>query len=977
MGSLRSFIKAVRYSKTIADERSVIRKESASIRTAFKDVNLSNNKRRISIQKLLYLYILGEKTHFGQIECIKLLASSHFADKRLGYLATSLLLDENQEILTLLTNSLVQDLNHPNQYFVSLALSTLATVVSYDLSNDTYNDILNILTHNGNNPYLKKKAILVSAKLVEKNVDLIEIFFDNVNKYNLLNINERDHSVLLALCQLLRSFFVFGDNAVKTALYVNSLPKLLVILKNLSSLNYNPEYDILGISDPFLHVALLQTITLIITLSKPVIENESNNNQEFVNPNKYNIPKLYNKLNDQYNDLLTQISSNVEFGKNAGNLILYEVVRSIFQLKNSNSALKVLGINLLGKFLTLKDNNIKYISLNTLLTVVKFEPKTVQRHQSIIINCLFDNDISIKRRALELIFEILNEKNIRILIKELVKFLELANAENGESGGSGGGFNEFNIFNYNLSKELNDFSLNSYTKNPTGTLDSNSSSYSLNNLDLKFFITKKLAIILKTYSPNLKFFFKYLIILLNLNGNYMTNDIISFILSIISNIANNQPVNIGLSQENNFNDNQLLVKDSLIQIFNLSRVNYYNNGLNLINVWCLGEYGELVLNGKLDKPEEPSGNGTGGVITDAVVLEYFTKLVKVTTSQLINSYVLTALLKLSKLFQNNPQSLAQIEVLIRTFSDSINVNLQMKAVEYLEILSIKDQNIKYGLLERIPPLHIKEIGKVSLSQNLEAASSKALAGSDSTNVVSSTDNFLLDLMDDNSSAATTDANSATVSAGVTRNKQNNADLLSDIFGGSNSNNFPAQSAKPASADILDLFGSNNPTATAPATNTNQQNNNNSGKNNVLGLFDASQLQPQQQQQQQQSNNQFLSGSDYQEIFQNEDITIKLNLKAIASGSAVLEIFIVNSTNSAKTGSVIKNFNLLIAVAKSQKLVIVPSELVTEINQYNYYKQELKINGKVGSKLKLRVKFNYEIDGVAKNILFDHNVNRTL
>lgn len=56
--------------------------------------------------KLLYLFTLGERTHFGQIECLKLLASHRFADKRLGYLGTMLLLDENQEVLTLVTNSL-------------------------------------------------------------------------------------------------------------------------------------------------------------------------------------------------------------------------------------------------------------------------------------------------------------------------------------------------------------------------------------------------------------------------------------------------------------------------------------------------------------------------------------------------------------------------------------------------------------------------------------------------------------------------------------------------------------------------------------------------------------------------------------------------------------------------------------------------------------------------------------------------------
>ena len=50
--------------------------------------------------------MLGYPTQFAHLECLKLIVSEFFADKRVGYLGLALLVDEESEVLLLVTNSL-------------------------------------------------------------------------------------------------------------------------------------------------------------------------------------------------------------------------------------------------------------------------------------------------------------------------------------------------------------------------------------------------------------------------------------------------------------------------------------------------------------------------------------------------------------------------------------------------------------------------------------------------------------------------------------------------------------------------------------------------------------------------------------------------------------------------------------------------------------------------------------------------------
>ncbi|GAA6059219.1 hypothetical protein JCM10212_006612 [Sporobolomyces blumeae] len=388
--NLKTLIKAIRATKTIADERALIVKESAVIRTSFKEED--SFTRHHNIAKLLYIHMLGYPAHFGQIECLKLVASPRFTDKRLGYLGIMLLLDENQEVLTLVTNSLKNDMNHSSASTVSLALCTFANIASEEMARDLVTEIERCL--GSGNAYIRKKAALAALRCLYKVPELVDHFEGRATSL----LSDRNHGVLLTGVTLVTEMvrLVGGDPFRK------AVPLLVRHLKALVTTNYSPEHDVSGITDPFLQVKILRLLRL---LGKDDVE-----------------------ASEAMNDILAQVATNTEAAKNVGNSILYETVLTILEIE-AESGLRVMAINILGKFLGNRDNNIRYVALNTLNKVVAMDTNAVQRHRAIILDCLRDGDISIRRRALELSYALINEQNVRVLIRELLAFLEVADNE--------------------------------------------------------------------------------------------------------------------------------------------------------------------------------------------------------------------------------------------------------------------------------------------------------------------------------------------------------------------------------------------------------------------------------------------------------------------------------------------------------------------------------------------------------------------
>lgn len=684
---LRDLIRSVRACKTAAEERAVISKECALIRTAIKEENEIYRNRNVA--KLLYIHMLGYPTHFGQMECLKLISAPSFPEKRIGYLGLTLLLTENTEVLTLVTNSLKVDLVNSNQYIVALALIAIGNLATQDMARDLASDVDKLLR--SNNSYLRKKAALATIRLIKKEPDVIEHMSERIVSL----LKDRSHGVLVGGVQLMIDICEVIPEYVEE--YRQLVPSLVRLLRNFISMGYSPEHDVGGITDPFLQVKLLRLLRLL-----------GKGNEE---------------ASDHMNDVLAQVATNTETTKNAGNAILYECVQTIMDVV-SDSSLHVLAVNILGRFLLNRDNNIRYVALNTLSKVVADDISAVQRHRATIVDCLKDSDISIRQRALELIYQLVDDSNVEVLTTELLNYLVVAHSEH------------------------------------------------------KANLVAKIMSVVERFSPTAKWRIDTIITMLSIAGNHTSDAVPKTTILFIAQASE-------------------LYAYATHRLYKILRDDTSQITLVNVGIWCIGEYGELLL--------QPctSGDTSFSPARETDVIAFLDKCLRIHNSDnATKALVLNALMKLSVRFSMNVSNL--ILDIISTYKTSMVLELQQRSTEYSTLLSSQWNHLRRDLLDKMPILdesvrkrkggfeEMRQLDEDALTPMATSTGGKPVATpAPASKAKPATESFLLDLDDIFGGGAPAPAPSAAMSNmsinGTSSPPSSSSnDLLADIF----SNNAP-------------------------------------------------------------------------------------------------------------------------------------------------------------------------------------------
>ncbi|XP_027096356.2 AP-1 complex subunit gamma-2-like [Coffea arabica] len=440
-------------------------------------------------------------------------------------------------------------------------------------------------------PNIRKKAALCTIRIIRKVPDLAENFINSAASL----LKEKHHGVLLTGVQLCTDLCKVSSEALEY-FRKKCTEGVVKVLKDLANSPYAPEYDIAGITDPFLHVRLLR---FLCVLGQGDVD-----------------------TSDCMNDILAQVATKTESNKNAGNAILYQCVAAIMSIED-NGGLRVLAINILGRFLSNRDNNIRYVALNMLMRAITVDSQAVQRHRATILECVKDSDASIRKRALELVYLLVNESNVKPLTKELIDYLEVSEPE------------------------------------------------------FRGDLTAKICSIVEKFSPEKIWYIDQMLKVLSEAGNYVKDEVWHALIVVTTNASN-------------------LHGYAVRSLYRLVQTAGDQEILVRVAVWCIGEYGDMLVNntGFLDM-EEPI------TVTESDAVDVVETAIKRHSSDLTSrAMCLVALLKLSSRF---PSCSVRINDVIVQYKGSLVLELQQRALEFSAIVD-KHRNIRSTLVERMPVL---------------------------------------------------------------------------------------------------------------------------------------------------------------------------------------------------------------------------------------------------------------------------------
>eukprot|EP00357_Protocruzia_adherens_P036425 CAMPEP_0114990534 /NCGR_PEP_ID=MMETSP0216-20121206/10855_1 /TAXON_ID=223996 /ORGANISM="Protocruzia adherens, Strain Boccale" /LENGTH=968 /DNA_ID=CAMNT_0002353731 /DNA_START=40 /DNA_END=2946 /DNA_ORIENTATION=- len=386
---LFDLVKAIGESRSKQEEDKIIVKEVSVLKNKINEKNIQPKKMKEYLIRATYIELLGHDASFAYIHAVNLTQERKILCKRVGYMSCNLFLNQESPLMILLVSTIQKDLQSKSYLEVIAALITCCKLMNQTIVHPVLEPVTKLLTHNED--IVRKKAVMVMHKIYTMSPELCDDHMDKIKR----TLCDGHPSVMGA------SLNIFHELSKRNPYKLKELTGSFVcILKQIIEHRLPRDYDYHRMPAPWIQIKLLQILSVLGSDDQKTSEG------------------MYEILGDV-------MRRADDTGINVGYAIVYQCLKTITKIYPSKTLIETVS-NSISRFIASENNNLKFIGVTGLVSIVQINSKYVAKHQGNILECLESGDDTLKRKTLDLLYRMTNANNVKPIVEKLLHYLKQA-----------------------------------------------------------------------------------------------------------------------------------------------------------------------------------------------------------------------------------------------------------------------------------------------------------------------------------------------------------------------------------------------------------------------------------------------------------------------------------------------------------------------------------------------------------------------
>uniref|UniRef100_A0A2P2MR91 AP-4 complex subunit epsilon n=1 Tax=Rhizophora mucronata TaxID=61149 RepID=A0A2P2MR91_RHIMU len=377
-------VKSIGEARSKAEEDRIVLNEIETLKRRIVEPNIPKRKMKEYIIRLLYVEMLGHDASFGYIHAVKMTHDDNLLLKRTGYLAVTLFLNDDHDLIILIVNTIQKDLKSDNYLVVCAALNAVCKLINDETIPAVLPQVVELLAHP--KEAVRKKAVMALHRFYLKSPSSVSHIVSNFRK----KVCDNDPGVMGAtLCPL------FDLITVDANTYKDLVISFVSILKQVVERRLPKAYEYHNMPAPFIQIKLLKILALLGNGDKQASEH------------------MYTVVGD--------IFKKCDLSSNIGNAVLYECICCVSSIYPNLKLLEA-AADIIARFLKSDSHNLKYMGIDALGQLIS-RPEIAEQHQLAVIDCLEDPDDTLKRKTFELLYKMTKSSNVEVIVDRMIDYM--------------------------------------------------------------------------------------------------------------------------------------------------------------------------------------------------------------------------------------------------------------------------------------------------------------------------------------------------------------------------------------------------------------------------------------------------------------------------------------------------------------------------------------------------------------------------